>query len=238
VARIKVKRGRKKGSFLKTVIFVVVIAVLLVGAFAVYNIYALNSSSELKLAKSTYTFSYGDKIYFLRVLNDRNKILIVRAEDGLTFKDKLFSISKDDLKDSTNSFLKEFELSSNLDFYIKVDENTVKKLNQSVKSQKEDIESFFEALKYRNSNIFDFFFVNSLEGLIRKYDRDSNFTKGAIANLLNAFAKYTIVSFDKLDLKADFSQPIQINYSSNSYLRKYADEQSFQIVKDILKSQE
>ncbi|HPA93557.1 MAG TPA: hypothetical protein PLI39_06550, partial [Petrotogaceae bacterium] len=93
-------------------------------------------------------------------------------------------------------------------------------------------------LKYRNSNIFDFFFVNSLEGLIRKYDRDSNFTKGAIANLLNAFAKYTIVSFDKLDLKADFSQPIQINYSSNSYLRKYADEQSFQIVKDILKSQE
>ncbi|HPO28140.1 MAG TPA: hypothetical protein PK315_11740, partial [Petrotogaceae bacterium] len=147
-------------------------------------------------------------------------------------------ISKDDLKDSTNSFLKEFELSSNLDFYIKVDENTVKKLNQSVKSQKEDIESFFEALKYRNSNIFDFFFVNSLEGLIRKYDRDSNFTKGAIANLLNAFAKYTIVSFDKLDLKADFSQPIQINYSSNSYLRKYADEQSFQIVKDILKSQE
>jgi len=113
-----------------------------------------------------------------------------------------------------------------------------KKLNQSVKSQKEDIESFFEALKYRNSNIFDFFFVNSLEGLIRKYDRDSNFTKGAIANLLNAFAKYTIVSFDKLDLKADFSQPIQINYSSNSYLRKYSDEQSFQIVKDILKSQE
>ncbi|BBE31642.1 hypothetical protein OSSY52_17830 [Tepiditoga spiralis] len=229
----KIYLSNRRKSSKKWPLFLIIILILVIGFFGV-KYYMAENASETKYSKLTYTFSYKDNLYFIRVLNDSKKIFMVKTIDNITFPDSFLTLSKNNLQDTTNNFLRGFNLQSDLNYYINLNDDLIKSFINKIGSNKSGINGFFEGLMYRNSSIFDFLTVDSYYNLIKKYDRSTNLTSPAVYVLLKSFSKYSINNFDKLTLKPLFDKPIKITIDDKIYYRNYLNEENFKRLKEIL----
>jgi len=100
-------KSKKRGKFW-IILILVLVAVAAFFGFMFYKYNNLMSSPALKADLITYTISYNDDLYFVRLLNNNRKIMIIKVENGTTFTDPYITLTSDNLEKATTDFLKLF----------------------------------------------------------------------------------------------------------------------------------
>jgi hypothetical protein len=234
MAKLSLGNNRRKKGPNKFVIIFLIIILIAIGFLGV-KFYSINGAIENKLISLTYTISYEDEIYFIRVLKEKRKVYIVKAENNSTFTNNFQTFDNQNLKEATDIFLRQFSIASERNYYINLSTMMKEEIIHKLKGNRMDIEGFFDALKYRNSSFLDFFQLNNILKTIEKYDRETNLTLGALNVFLKGFSNYAITDYRTLDLKGYFDEPVIVKtHDGLTIERNYIDNEIFEYIKRIV----
>lgn len=226
------RKKPKKGP--KIVFLILFLVIVMISGFFGYNYYTLRNSYENSLNYLTYTISFEDDIYFIRVVNNNRRVYIVKADNNSIFPDTRKLLDSNNLILTTQNFNSQFKLNSQNSTFIRLNDQLKNILIDEFGGQKYDVEGFFDSLKFRNTSLLDYIKMNSLVNQIKKFDRESNITQGALYVLLNSFSNYSINRYDSLYLETYFDEPIIITVQDEQYKRNYINQSSIDRIGTIL----
>ncbi|PNS02466.1 hypothetical protein X928_00325 [Petrotoga miotherma DSM 10691] len=227
----KRKRGRR--IWLILIIIIAIIVAFLGFMFYRYNQFVNNPVATSN--KITYTVSYDNGLYFIRVLNDNRKIMIVKVEDGTTFPESYITLSSENLDKVTNDFLELFELNSNFNYYFHINDDVANKfISKLGGSNLKGIDGVFDALINSEMRFWQVFSLEEYIDIVKNYDRSTNLDEEGVYALINGFSKYSITNYDKLTVPLLLTKPLQINIANQTIERKYVDIEAFERIKEIV----
>ncbi|MDY6896401.1 MAG: hypothetical protein SVO01_13440, partial [Thermotogota bacterium] len=105
MANVYVGGKRKRGRRIWLILIIIIAIVVAFFGFMLYRYNQFVNNPVATSNKITYTVSYDNGLYFVRVLNDNRKIMIVKVEDGTTFPELYTTLSSENLDKVTNDFL-------------------------------------------------------------------------------------------------------------------------------------
>ncbi|APT75449.1 hypothetical protein XO10_02565 [Marinitoga sp. 1135] len=237
--RLQVGNTRRGSS--GSLIWIILLIIIIAGIGGVYYFYNnLKNSTELKADSISYLISYEDgkntEIYFVRIKNNSRKIFIVKSPDNVYYSEKNLYIDSLKPEEALTNFEEIFEINpSTIKYYFSVKKDTVPSLVAKLKGSGTTIDNFFDTLKTRKSGLMDMFTINKLIDIIRK-DGSTNISYNGMFALLQAFSKYSITGYDKLEIKTLLSQPIEINLPDlkKDVKRNYIDKTNIESLKTIM----
>jgi hypothetical protein len=235
VANVYVGGKRKRG---RRIWLILIIIIAIIAAFLGFMLYRYNQFINNPVAASssvTYTVSYDNGLYFIRVLNDNRKIMIVKVEDGTTFPESYITLSSENLDKVTNDFLELFDLNSNFNYYFYLNDEVANEfISKLGGSNLKGIDGFFDVLKNSEIRFWQVFSLGGYVDIVKNYDRSTNLDEEGIYALIDGFSKYSITNYDKLTVPLLLNEPLQINIANQTIERKYADVEAFERVKEIV----
>jgi len=235
VANVYVVGKRKRGRRI-WLILIIIIAIL--AAFLGFMLYRYNQFVNNPVASSsklTYTVSYDDGLYFIRVLNDNRKIMIIKVEEGTTFPESYITLSSESLDKVSNDFLELFDLNSNFTYYFYLNDELANELISKLGgSNLKGIDGFFDALKNSEIRFWQVFNLRGYVDIVKNYDRSTNLDEEGVYALINGFSQYSITNYDKLTVPLLLNEPLQINIANQTIERKYADVEAFERIKELV----
>lgn len=227
-------KSKKRGKFW-LVLILVLVAVAAFFGFMFYKYNNLTSSPAVKADLLTYTISYNDDFYFVRLLNNNRKIMILKVENGTTFAGPYITLTSDNLDKATTDFLKLFGLNSNINYYFYLNDALANELtNKLTGNSSQGIDGLFDSLKTSKLSFWKVFSYNSYVKTVKEYDRNTNLDEEGFVALIKGFSQYAITSYDKLTIPTLLNKPITVNIGAQSYERKYANPDAFQRIKEIM----
>lgn len=235
MANVYVGGKRKKRGKIWIILIIVIAALVAIFGIMFYNYNQIVNSPIVTANKLTYTVSYDNSLYFIRVLNDSRKVMIVKIEEGTTFPGTYYTLNSNILEKTSNDFLDLFELKSDANFYFYLNNSVAHELSSQLNGiSSEGIDGLIDSLKNSEVTIWNFFRLSSYLEIIKNYDRSTNLNEDALYALINGFSKFSITNYDKLTVPLMTKQPLQINIGPQTVERKYADLEVLERMKQVV----
>ncbi|KLO22736.1 hypothetical protein X275_05255 [Marinitoga sp. 1197] len=236
--RIQVGGKRKSSNKWLIFLFIAIIALGLGGVFYFYN--NLKNTTEIKADAVSYLITYEmpqkTELYFIRIKNQSRKIFIVKSPDNIYYSEKNLYIDSLKPEEALTNFEQMFDINpSTIKYHFVLKSGNISPFLSILKGQGNSIDDLFNFLKARKSGLFDMLIANNIVKEIRKYGNTNLSYNGAFA-LLQAFSKYSITSYNKLEIKTLLSKPVTINLPDlkKKMERNYIDKTSLESLKTIL----
>lgn len=237
-ARIQVGGIRKSsGKWIWILLFVLII-IIIGGVFYFYN--NLKNSTELKAEAISYLITYETpqktELYFIRIKNQSRKIFIVKSPDNIFYSEKGLYVDSLKPEEALTNFEQMFDISpSTMKYHFILKNDGISSFLSVIKGNGTTIDDVFEYLRIRKAGIMDMLNANKAMNEIRKYGNTNLSYNGAFA-LLYAFSKYSITSYDKLEIKTLLSKPVEISLPDlkQKMERNYVDKTVLETLKTIL----
>ncbi|WP_129409898.1 hypothetical protein [Marinitoga lauensis] len=237
-ARIQVGGSRRSGGKWIWAIILLIIIVIIGGIFYFYN--NLKNTTEMKAEAVSYLITYETpkktELYFIRIKNQSRKIFVVKSPDNIFYSEKGLYIDSLKPEEALTNFEQMFDISpSTIKYHFILKSDSISNFLSILKGTGNSIDDVFEILKTRKSGIMDMLISNNFVNEIRKYGNTNLSYNGAFA-LLQAFSKYSITSYDKLEIKTLLSKPVVINLPDlkKQLERNYVDKTALESLKTIL----
>jgi len=235
VANVYVGGRRKRGRRIWLILIIIIAIIVAFLGFMLYRYNQFVNNPVAASSKLTYTVSYDNGLYFIRILNDSRKIMIVKVEDGTTFPESYITLSSENLDKVTNDFLELFNLNSGAYYYFYLNDEVADEfISKLGGSNLNGIDGVIDALKNSEMRFWQVFSLGQYVDTVKNFDRSTNLDEEAVYALINGFSKYSITSYDKLTVPLFLEEPLQINIANQTIERKYADVEAFERVKEIV----
>ena len=235
MANVYLGSKKKKRSKFWISLIIIIVAVVAFFGFFFYRYSQLTKSPVVSADALTYVISYSDDLYFIRVLNNNRKVMVMKIQNSTTFPGQYLTLTSDNLEIAARNFLNLFELNSNVNYYLYLSDNLANELISKLNgTTSQGIDGLLAALKNSKFNMWEVFTLGGLINTIKDYDRSSNIDQEGFYALINAFSKYAITDYDKLTIPLVLDEPLEINIGTQKLERKYADVGAFQRMKEIL----
>lgn len=235
MANVYVGGKSKKRGKTWLIFIIIIVAVAAFFGFMFYKYKNLTSSPVITSDKTTYTISYNDDLYYVRILNNNRKIMILKVENGTTFPGPYITLTSNNLEKATTDFLKLFELNSNFNYHFYLNDALANELTNKLSgSSMQGIDGLFNSLKTNKISFWKVFSYKSYVKTVKEYDRNTNLDEEGFVALIKGFSQYAITNYDKLTVPVLLNQPIIVNIGAQSIERKYANPDAFLRIKEIL----
>ncbi|PNR92544.1 hypothetical protein [Petrotoga sp. 9PWA.NaAc.5.4] len=235
MANVYLGSKKKKRSKFWISLIIIIVAVVAFFGFFFYRYSRLTKSPVVSADALTYVVSYSEDLYFIRVLNNNRKVMVMKIQNGTTFPGQYITLTSDNLEIAARNFLNLFELKSDVNYYLYLSDNLANELISKLNgTTSQGIDGLLTALKNSKFNMWEVFTLGGVINTIKDYDRSSNIDQEGFYALINAFSKYAITNYDKLTIPLVLDEPLQINIGTQKLERKYADVGAFQRMKEIL----
>ncbi|SHE87286.1 hypothetical protein SAMN02745164_01317 [Marinitoga hydrogenitolerans DSM 16785] len=236
--RIQVGNSRRTSGKWIWILLIVIIVIAIGGIFYFYN--NLKNTTEMKADAVSYLITYEmpqkTELYFVRIKNQSRKIFIVKSPDNIFYSEKGLYIDSLKPEEALTNFEQMFDINpSTVKYHFILKNDNIPAFLSIIKGQGNTIDDVFEYLKTRKSGIMDMLVANNLINEVRKYGNTNLSYNGAFA-FLQAFSKYSITSYDKLEIKTLLSKPVVINLPDlkKKMERNYVDKTTLESLKTIL----
>jgi len=235
VANVYLGGRRRRGRRIWLILIIIIAIIVAFLGFMFYRYNQFVNNPVASSSKLTYTVSYDDGLYFIRVLNDNRKIMIVKVEAGTTFPESYITLSSENLNKATNDFLDLFDLNSNVNYYFYLNDQVANEfISKLGGSDLKGIDGVFDALKNSEIRFWQVFGLGGYVDTVKNYDMSTNLDEAGVYAFINGFSKYSITNYDKLTVPFILNEPVQINIANQTIERKYANVEAFERIKEIV----